>query len=312
MLDFAALSQARQGLQKNQNQRHEQSKQLYQQGRDFIRDAFIPPINKTKFKQAVDCFSKGIQCNFKNADNYWGMGFLFLSLNQPLKSIPYLKSGLEIETQSRLGQALLQQAQSGLVSVGQKNNIEKQTHSSDPYLIDFDQLYEETATSILGLLKQLLSTMPMDLSLDSKNRGFLDAQYQAYQTQFETFTHELQILDAEIDVSDLALQMASVQRKLKQMKDFMALQSLFLNIHDQIENEVSVLNQQIELIGGILNPSALKGWDESLQAMLDQCDLIADRLDDLSARNVDISLLEQAYTKYVARLSYFQELLEDH
>ena len=87
MFDFATLTQARQGLQKSDQLRHQQSAELYTQGRQLIREAFLPPVNKAKLKQATDCFAKGIQANYKNPANYFGMGFLFLLITQPLPSM---------------------------------------------------------------------------------------------------------------------------------------------------------------------------------------------------------------------------------
>lgn len=312
LLDFSAINQAQQGLQKKDEARHQKSKQLYEQGRQWVREALLQPINKTKFKQAVDCFSNGIQSNYKNPDNYWGLGFLFLALNQPLKSLPYLKSGLELAPQSRLGKALLQQAQTGLVSVGPKKHLEMKPAESEPYFIDFDQLHDETANSILALLKKLLSTPQAVFSLEHHFFAVLKTQYEADLIQQQALAHDVEILDAEIDVSNLQIHIATIQRKLKHMHYFIACQSDFLDLHAQIQTALSLVEQQIELISGIYTPTAIASWDNSLHQMLDECDRIADRLDDLSEKKVDISLLEQSYTHYVARLATLQDLFEEH
>lgn len=308
-MDFNLIIQAKQGLQKSQEQRHLQSSQLYEKGKQLVREALSPSINKHKLKQTVDCFSKGIQSNYKNASNYWGMGYLFLSLNQPLKSIPYIRSGLEIEPLSSLGQALMRQAQSGLIPVGKKSKFIAPEKDDD-----FEQLYEDTANALMRLLKELLAepfcTAPPTLEPEILVK--IKSKHDEYLARQTKLAKDIQVLDQEIDISDLEIHVATIQRKLKQLENSYSLQALFLEINSQIQNEMEAVNHLIEKVEGILSLNKTLSEDNEIQILMDRCDFIADRLDDLGSKNIEITILEQSYMKYVSRLELLQDLLEEN
>ncbi|PIQ23932.1 hypothetical protein COW64_21650 [bacterium (Candidatus Blackallbacteria) CG18_big_fil_WC_8_21_14_2_50_49_26] len=315
MLDFATLTQAKQGLQKSDQLRHQQSEDLYTQGRQLIREAMKQPVNKAKLRQATDCFVKGIQTNYKNPANYFGMGFLFLLINQPLQALPYLKAGLELEPRSGLGNELLEQAQ----KVVQPKMAPKTQESQLPQLetpsaeIDFDDLYDSTEAAIMLFLRQIMTdeVLGLEPTPDTQQFEMLQSKLKRFQDKTHEFNQRLQILDQEMEVSDLRQQLSTLDKALQRIISLSQLFEQFIEIHQDIQKHTDLTNEIMAESQATDDPNDIEVLEENLQVLLDHCDSVADRLDELDAKRINISPLQSPYQRYTEQLERFQDVLEE-
>ena len=59
------------------------------------------------------------------------------------------------------------------------------------------------------------------------------------------------------------------------------------------------------------NPSAQPQAEKELETFLDQCDEFADAIDSLDGQGINVTTLENTYSKLVAGLENFQDRLDD-
>lgn len=319
MLDFASLTQARQGLQATESNRHQASQALYVQGRQLIREALNSPVDKAKLKQATDCFTKGIQANYKHAANYLGMGFLFLLIGQPRQALPYIKSGLDLEPASELGKELLEQAQNGLLPKTVPKSAPNLALASLPQLeqspadIDYDDLYDSTEAAIMLFLKQIMTDEVLGLvpAPNPKQLHLLQAKLSLFQDKTQEFNQHLQILDQEMEVSDLRLHLSTIDKALQRIIALSQVFEQFLEIHQDIQKHSSLTDEIMAESQATEDPQDIEVLEENLQTLLDHCDSVADRLDELDAKQVNISPLQTPYQHYAEQLERFQDVLEE-
>lgn len=315
MLDFATMNQVRQGLQKSDSQRHQQAVDLYAQGRQLIREAMHSPVDKAKLKQATDCFSKGIQSNYKNPANYLGMGFLFLLLTQPKQAIPYIKSALEIAPQSELGQELLRQAQDALLPKATQKPVLPHIPQIDksPAEIDYDDLYDTTEAAIILFLKQIMTDEVLGFkpSTNSQQLKLLQSKLKLFQQKTLGFHKQLEILDEEIEVGDLRQHLGSIEKALQRIMSLSQLFEQFIEIHQDIQKHDELTSEIMAESQSTDDPNDIEVLEENLQVLLDHCDRVADRLDEIDSKRIDITSLQSPYEHYADQLERFQDVLEE-
>lgn len=317
MLDFATLNQAKQGLAKSDQQRHQQSAELYTQGRQLIRESLGDVVNKAKLKQATDCFSKGIQYNYKNPDNYLGMGFLFLLLNQPREALPYLKTALALKPDSELGQELLRQAQRvatpGSASLTPSPSSPAPVIANPEHARDYDDLYDATEAALRLALKTVMSDPILGLqpAPDATQLQHIHSQLALYQGQIAHFTHQLQILDEEIEVSDLRRTLGMIDRAVQRLVTKAALFEQFVTLAQDVQQHQEQALALTETAHTTTEPSLIAHLETQLQTLLDHCDHMADQLDAFDGKAIDIGTLQPIYQAYVSQLENLQDALEE-
>ena len=316
MLDFATLNQAKQGLAKSDQQRHQQSAELYAQGRQLIRESLGEMIHKAKLKQATDCFSKGIQLHYKNPDNYLGMGFLFLLLNQPREALPYLKTALELKPDSELGQELLRQAQ----RIATPNSSPPLPSAPPPVpgtgipqnSRDYDDLYDATEAALMLALKTVMSDpiLGWQPAPEISQLQQIESQLALYQGQVAHFNQQLQILDEEIEVSDLRRNLGMIDRALQRLVTQASLFGQFVTLAQDIQQHQEQALALTEAAHAQAEPAQIAALEMQAQALLDHCDHVADQLDALDGKAIDIGPLQPLYQGYVNQLEALQDALE--
>jgi len=314
VLDFATLTQARQGLQKSDSLRHQQSAELYAQGRQLIREAIKQAVDKTKLKQATDCFAKGIQANYKNPANYFGMGFLFLLIAQPRQALPYLKAGLDLEPGSELGKELLQQAQKGQPKTAQKPLEPQSAQFAKPAAeMDFDDLYDSTEAAIMLFLKQIMTDEVLGFapSPNPKQLALLQSKLKLFQEKTQEFSQRLHILDQEMEVTDLRKQLSAIDKALQRIISLSQLFEQFIEIHQDIQKHTDITDEIMAESQATDDPNDIEVLEENLQVLLDHCDSVADRLDEMDAKKINIHPLQTPYQHYAEQLERFQDVLEE-
>ncbi|MGE3725590.1 MAG: hypothetical protein AB7I41_08575 [Candidatus Sericytochromatia bacterium] len=315
MLDFASLTQARQGLNASETIRHQESQTCYEQGRQCVREGIRPPVNKAKLKEASQHFAKGMALNYKNAANYFGMGFLFLLIAEPKQALPVIKAGLEHAPDSVLGQVLFEQAQNTLLpkaAAPVERPLLPQIESASEDL-DFDELYDQTEAALLLFMKLILSDEVLGLkpTPNGKQLRALQAKLTDFEAKTCAFEDRLKIIDQEIEVQDLQVHLGQIHKVLTRLKTLSTQFEAFLDIQAEIDKHRELTEQIMSETESTADPADIPVLEENLQTLLDHCDGIADRLDELETQRVDISPLNPPYTHYAEQLERFQDLLEE-
>jgi hypothetical protein len=94
----------------------------------------------------------------------------------------------------------------------------------------------------------------------------------------------------------------------------MALSQLFeqfIHIHQDIQKHTDLADEIIAESQNTDDPQDIEVLEENLQVLLDHCDSVADRLDELDAKKVNIHPLQTPYQHYAEQLERFQDVLEE-
>ncbi|PKL80664.1 MAG: hypothetical protein CVV27_00040 [Candidatus Melainabacteria bacterium HGW-Melainabacteria-1] len=317
MLNFATLNQARQGLQASEQKHHQQSAELYLQGRALTREGLQDPIDKAKLTEASGCYARGIQLDYRNPTNYLGMAFLFLLLDQPAEALPFIKSALEIEPASELGQEMMQQAQEDLSKlVGKKSSVAVPvTHAPLPSEgpIDYDAIYDRTEASIMLFLKEILTDEVLGYQPipDPKRLKHLRQKHEVFQTRTLALHEQLEILDREMESGELRQHLSKVEQALKRLGSLEQLFEQFIELHADILKHSDLTQDVMTESQSTEDPEDIPVLEENLNVLLDHCDSVADRLEALENQRHDIAPLQSPYQSYSEQLEQFQDILEE-
>lgn len=302
MFDLAALSQAQQKVQIKTENRHHQSAQLYQRGREYIQTALAGAVDRAKLQKAVDCFTRGIQLNLHNPMNYVGMGFLFLLIQRPHKAVPFLKSALHIEPGMPLALDLMQQAQA-IKSLPSKP-------SPQAGEVDFDGLHEQLEKQIAFYSRQLTQADfdPMVPVIGTERIQSLKEMLDKYAEIQADLSKQLVLVDSEMDSGMLHKQFQFFTGQVKRLANLIRISDEFNSILHALDQHTRQCRQL--LLEARNQPETLR-LEPELEALLDRCDFVADQLDALDEKGYDILPLKPAYRSFMHSLTELQDLLEE-
>lgn len=180
----------------------------------------------------------------------------------------------------------------------------KRTHrSSQNTHIDWDRLHDQVGEMIVKHLHYYLKSQE-EHSPDTVNQG----TFKKLTTLVNTINDYIQTLEKEFDVMDLRHKIHPLTVLWKQYRQKLDLASQNAEILDEIENELRCVNA---LIQKIQNTVLLPDFERDFESILDNCDLIADKLDDLSQQGHDIQKLEIPYNQWLEKVAYLQALLDE-
>lgn len=307
MIDFAAISQARQGLKARQDNRQSDSAALYEQGRALVAEAQAD-FDKQLLKQAADCFARGIQSYYGNPSNYLGMAYLFLLLGQAAKASPYLKSALELDPSSELGQQLLLQAQRAQTPEAARRP--QGAHSGHmPGAVDVDEIYDQIEAAVQTFIRQLRNRpfWQMPPVIDAESYRALRREYESIEAQKRSFFERISTLEREIETAGLAQALNQVHPALQVLSGLLRASEKFMEIQRESRAHASTVLALLTRLqkGGQIAP-------EQVEALLDHCDGLADKLDALEAEGLEISVLKPEYRQFLRKLEALQDALEEN
>jgi hypothetical protein len=139
----------------------------------------------------------------------------------------------------------------------------------------------------------------------------LQARLKIFQDKTQEFNQQLQILDQEMEVSDLRLHLSTIDKALQRMINLTQLFEQFIQIHQDIQKHTDLTGEIITESQSTEDPEDIEVLEENLQVLLDHCDSVADRLDELDTKKINIHPLQLPYQHYAEQLDRFQDVLEE-
>lgn len=173
---------------------------------------------------------------------------------------------------------------------------------SNPQL-DWDAFRDQVETMIVKHFHHY-SKYPTD----SDQGNVSPATFERFSSLLNTINTYIQTLEQEFDVMDLRGKLHPLQVLWKRQKQKCDLDQLYIAL---IQNIEEAHHQVDHIIQESKTSKALAKFENEIEAILDQCDLIADKLDDLNQQGHDIQNLEITYNQWIEKVAVLQALLDE-
>lgn len=293
-------------LQALAEKRHQRSEADYQAGIQALADAKASGFeDKAALKQACDHLMAALQKNHKNPRPYIAMGYLLMITADRPRAKRYFHRALKLEPDN-------QAAQNFLASMAESARIELQAQDT---LKRFEQFQTETDPDALyhSLEKMLITTLKQVMSaphqaepvLDPKALVRLSAKAEELQELKTGIEKQIAPLEEELDTTALYFQLRPLEVILRRYKRALEISEEFLDL----QADIAELKQETCRL--IQTANSKQEIPPDLDALLDACDALADQLDDLEARKVNIQPVEKIYQELLGFVRILQEVLDE-
>lgn len=316
---FDALKELQSQSSQFKNKRSQESEGHFQRGIQLLQQAIDQQFsNPNTLGDAADAIALALKFNTQNPELYAVMGYLLILVEDFYQALRFLRAALKLAPTDPQATELLNYAQTQLMQMPRPGPVVSLEVNNSPLFsntqsLDYDELYEQVEKVIQTQIHQMmLNVLPYDKP--TKDREFYEKLEQiltSLQNQYQQITDNIQIVDQEIETSELKNQLKPMEVRLKQYATCFQLCQDFQSIDLQIsslEQEVLELNQQLNMA---LSPMQLAVIDSTLEDVMDVCDTIADRLEGLEKQGHSIESLEQNYTQVVNQIEKLNESYDD-
>lgn len=290
-------------LAQNRQQRSEED---YQAGIQALAQAKAAGFqDKTLLKQACERLMSALQKNRNNPRPYIAMGYLLMISADRNRAKRYFLTALKLDPQNET-------AQNFLASMAEAAEIELQAHdtlqrferfqtSSDP-----DLQYQSLEKMIATTLKQVMSVPHQaEPALEPEALAKLREQSTELLELKAGIEKQIELLEDELDTTPLYFQLHPLevilrryQKALKTSAEFLRLQTEIAGLKQETCRLIQAANEQKEV-------------PQSLDALLDACDALADQLDEFETRKISIQPLETSYHELLGLVRILQEVLDE-
>ncbi len=322
-MDLSLLHALRQQSSQLASQRHEKSDEAYQEGLKALAEAQASGFrDKNALKQASQQFLKAIQMARGKAEPYVGLAYLLLLLGQQAQAVRYLQQAQRIEPNHEDTRKLLQYIQNpqAFAAPVSQANPSMQAESGfriltldrpeSPDHVNPDE--EDRPRALrekLTLLSYEASKLPTELILDRKQLKAARAQVQGWEEQLEAIQEDIHDLERTHNVNGLQRSVQVLERRIEKLDKLCRDSAHMCQIHDDI------LDAQLDVRGALKQstfvPEQADALEARLEEFLDECDRLADLIDEAEAQGLDTQALAMNYEALTAAVERFQDAVDD-
>lgn len=292
--------------------RRHQSEELFNKGKILLTQAHEEGFsNKNTLKQAADFLIDSIQKNRRNQNPYIAFAYLNYLLGDIEAAVIYLKELLSFAPENEEGQKLLEQVLSPPKATKQQSALNSLEATDED--VDYDALYDKVEEAIYQEVQRLSKEQANKYKPTIKSED-----YQNIKEHFNAIVHthkiiekQLTVIDEEIDISELRQLMRPINIYLKRYNQVLRTSKESMSIYREINKERITVRQFREQIEKVTDSETVKKFGGKVEQMLDHCDLIADRLDEMAHKGSLIKDLEKHYEHLVEATNQLLELIDD-
>lgn len=309
-IDFDHLQQTQQKTAQIKQVRQAEALDCYDKGQRILSSAIVKKYDKALLQEAGDHFAKGISLDRKEPQNYLGLAYLLVLANQPNDAIQALKAALFLEPENKMGIHLMSKAEKALL---QPKSMAMNLSVPDIELpqeeIDYDLLYDQIELDILDQVIHIMEnqTGPIDPSLDNSIIQKLIEQKNDLQQIYLHIDKRLKIVEQEIDTTELRKQIRPIEIRIRQVHKAIEVSEQFIELQNHLTNQIKWTHLSISQLTEKMVPV----MEKKVEGFIDQCDKIADQLDEIEAQGFNISEIETIYNNFVQSIEILQLQLDN-
>lgn len=299
MLSFLKdLGDQQKGLEKQTLQRHKAAEDLIQKAVQSL-EKYIQSPSRDTMRQAVELLIAASRQNRSNPLPYVLLGRLYWSLKLKDVALVYLKAAQEIAPQDERVKAL-----SELLSSQRQPDMHPETAQAGVSTAEQegDALYETLENHLQAEITVVMQmALPLQPSCDPGLLQTLTGYQNHIEQALKSIHRQLDIVEREFETGPFKQQLKPLETRLFQVRVLKRECEEFVQLQTDIETCQAEVAKALKAVPVSAEP---------LEAILDQCDALADRLDHLSGQNIQIGELENLYEPLIAAVGHWQDLLD--
>lgn len=263
--------------------------------------------DKAPLKQAMRLFIQAARQRRTYVEPYIGLAYLSLLIDQKEVAQKYLQTALKIEPQNedalRLQNYITEGPEESPTDSFSLPELEKP--------LDHDQLYDQLEKTLFHWIRELMKLEPPVATLKPEDLETLQARTDELESRVLSFERQIGSLDKEFDTSEL-------RRRMRPLEVMLQRGQRALEVSEQmqlIQKQVQGLAETVKAINARLqNPTAdlLARLENEMESVMDSCDWVADRLEQLDGQGHDISQLEHNYNILAAMIDQIRDVMDEH
>ena len=319
-MDLSLLQSLRQQSSQLASQRHEKSDNAYQQALAALSKAQASAFkDKGALKEASQLFLKAIQMARGKAEPYVGMAYLLLLLGNPQQAVRYLHQARDIDPGHEDTQKLLSYLQNPAAFAAPETSASRHSHPPEgtgPKRLERAPLAQETPalkqTELRNRLTELsyqASQLPLQITLDRKQLKQIETQLQDWEDRLDHLQEDIAELEMQENVNSLHRSVQVLERRIEKLQQLHR-DSLHLS-----QERESILDVQFEVRAVLkdeaFETTAAETLEDRLENFLDECDRLADLIDEAEGRGLDTQAVASAYEALAADVERFQDAVDD-
>lgn len=306
MFNFAELKNMTQQIQQRHAQRGDQFAHLYLTAVNLLEQYSKSNAQET-LKLAMKKVLEAMDAKPNRPEPYLFLAYIFHCSDQQPKALKYLHVAEELGAnlpQIELIREMILTASTAPNLLPDESQKVTDVHS------ELDILHDKVSALIDAQTRQappkaLVPTLDPRLFLELQN------QHQSLLNFVTDMNSQIDILDQEIDVSDLHLKLKPFEVQLQGLDNSLKVSKEMLHLKQvvaRMNNQLTDLRRK--LVPGISSTN-LAELEDQLEHFLDDCDHLADALDSYSDKGYQIGPVEADYELLVLRVESVQESFDE-
>ncbi|MGE3724723.1 MAG: hypothetical protein AB7I41_04180 [Candidatus Sericytochromatia bacterium] len=274
---------------------------------------------KKQLMDAFDLFVKALSSQRTQPEPYIGIAFVLILIGNFTKATKYVKEAQRLAPKHpdvallfEMIQNLQLKARIPVPATSQATIRPTKTEIKIERL-DYDELYDQLEMQIITEVRLMMQDSQTIPSPSCEERQFkkLKEQYACLLNLYENIQRQCQIVEQEIDISDLEKQLKPFTINLARFENALKISN---DLHQLKENLYTQLDQINTLIAEIKEYQRVEDYlnaEENLEILLDNCDLYANQLDEAESKKYTVQILLNLYENMIAQMEILQDLLDE-
>lgn len=289
--------------------RHSEADLLCKQAYYLIAEAEAGDFaEKALLKQALQLFTQAARQQRRYPEPYIGLAYLAILLEQRVQAQRYLQTVLSLAPQHADAAQLLHYLSHPPETPSAWPSPAASALPQTP--ADLDQLHEQLEHQLYAFVRQLMQQPPPEAGFENATVAELRTQSESLAAQIQVFEQQLVLLEGEFDTADLRRRLRPAEAIYRRYQAALTSSELQMTIHGEI---IQLIETVRHLWPEFTAPHAAprSTLESQLEKLMDRCDWLADRLDELGAEQA-LETLEYRYHALVNMLEELREKLDEY
>ncbi|MBT9546338.1 MAG: hypothetical protein IV090_13200 [Candidatus Sericytochromatia bacterium] len=308
-MDLHTLQIYHQKTEQNSQERLETASDLLRCGLECMADAQAEGFaDRALLAEACEYLMEALRLNHRETEAYIGMGYLLWLLGDHTGAMPYLQAALEFDPENSDAKTLMQ-----LVCKTERPvTLPPPVFTTELAQPNFDALYDQVELQILAAIQQVSTLPPQTFEVSNLRVKMtqMERKYRELVTLQGELQAQIQAVEVEIDCSELQKMLRPLDILLARAQDFLNQSWALVQLEETIAEHSQWLTLQISVFDSLNGEISDSFSQAHFDALLEDCDALADLLDEYDGLGIDVASLIDHYEKMTDKVTYIQDCLD--
>ncbi len=177
--------------------------------------------------------------------------------------------------------------------------------------IDFDTLHNRTQQQIQALL-QYIHQQPLSTpTIDEKELTPLKSNWEDLQKNIHTLIADLEVLEQQENTSEMHKSIYVLNQWVSRQEKCLQISQKMQALNQSISEQTLQIRDRYIEVKNTFQLDQVQSWETTLENQFDNCDQIADQMDELELQQIKLDCLLPAYHHLLGILEGFHDLIDD-